>query len=166
MRLLGLGAALCLAAATAACSSGDTGSGGGWRVSGRHISIASAPTACRTPSPVLDTFSAKPTPEPGCSPPAKTTADSQATPQASSAPADWHAVHVEQQYHAGTAQWHPIYTTYTAPPGVGVYQPMVHATNQPMPTPFTTPTPQPLPSPSTPIVSTQPPVIAQPSSIP
>ena len=165
MRLLRAGAVvLCLATATAACSSGDTGSQGGWRVSGRHISVDSVALPCPTPAPVLDTFSATPTPRPGCSaPPAKNGSD--ASPEASAAPAGWQPVHTEQQYHAGVTQWHPIYTTYTAPPGTGVYQPMVNATNQPMPTPFSTPTPQQSQSPSTPIVSTQAPIIA-PSSIP
>lgn len=165
MRLLGLGAVLCVTAATVACSSGDTGSSGGWRVSGRHISVTGAASTCRTPAPVLDSFSATPTPQPGCSPPAQT-ADAAASPQASAAAAQWNPVHVEQQYHAGATQWHPIYTTYTAPPGVGIYQPMVHATNQPMPTPFTTPTPQPSHSPATPVVSTQAPVLVQPSAMP
>lgn len=166
MRLLRTGAAvLALATATAACSSGDTGSQGGWRVSGRHISVDSVAPPCPTPAPVLDTFSATPTPAPGCSaPPAKIAGDA-SSPEASARPEAWQPVHTEQQYHSGATQWHPIYTTYTAPPGTGIYQPMVNATNQPMPTPFSTPTPQPTHSPSTPIVSTSAPMIA-PSSIP
>lgn len=150
MRTLGFAAAaLCLAAATAACSgSGDTGSAGGWRVSGTHIRIVDAASVCRTPAPALDTFSSTPTPQPGCSPPAKASDTASAAPDAGTASAKWQPVHVEQQYHPGSTQWHPIYTTYTAPPGTGVYQPMVHATNQPMPTPLYTPTPTPLSTPS------------------
>jgi hypothetical protein len=166
MRLFRTGAAvLCLAAATAACSSGDTGSQGGWRVSGRHISIDSVAPPCPTPAPVLDTFSSTPTPQPGCSPPAQKMASDDSSPQASAAPASWQPVHTEREYHSGVTQWHPIYTTYTAPPGTGIYQPMVNATNQPMPTPFTTPTPQPLRTPSTPVVSTQAPMVV-PSATP
>jgi len=164
MRLLRAGAAvLALATATAACSSGDTGSQGGWRVSRRRISIEGAAPPCPTPAPVLDTFSSTPTPQPGCSAPPAKNAGGDSSPEPSAAPAGWQPVHTEAQYHSSTSQWHPIYTTYTAPPGTGIYQPMVSATNQPMPTPFSTPTPQ--PTPSTPVVSTQAPIIA-PSSVP
>jgi hypothetical protein len=157
MRIVRAGAAaLCLAAATAACSgSGDTGSAGGWRVSGTHVRSVLTQATCTTPAPVLDTFSKPPTPQPGCSPAAKSAGDADATPASSPAAAGWQSAHVEQQYHGDSAdsgdtatapqaqsQWHPIYSTYTAPPGTGIYQPMVHATNQPMPTPpFATPTP-------------------------
>jgi len=137
-------AALCLAAATAACSgSADTGSAGGWRVTG--VGLRSAVQECTTPAPALDTFSATPTPNPACSPAAKNAFAATAEPSPSDAPANWKAVHVQAQYHnaAGEPQWHTIYSTYTSPPGAGVYQPMVSATNQPMPTPpFSTPTPK------------------------
>lgn len=175
MRILRAGAAaLCLTAATAACSGSgsDTGSSGGWRVSGAHIKAERAAQPCRTPAPVLDTFSATPTPQPGCSPPAHAAGDASASPNASASPAKWQAVQVEQQYHSGSTQWKPIYTTYTAPPGTGVYQPMVHATNQPMPTPpAQTPTPTPLatlsPLPSnTPVATTPPAPPVVPSSTP
>lgn len=150
MRLLGVGiAALALCAATAACSgSGDTGSSGGWRVSGEHIRLIGASTPCKTPSPVLDTFESTPSPQPDCS--ASPGADyAQATANPSpSAPAKWQKPHTEDYGSATTQAWKPIYTTYTAPPGTGIYQPMVNATNQPMPTPFTTPTPPPPPTPS------------------
>lgn len=143
MRLLRAGvAALCLAAATAACSGSgnDTGSEGGWRVSGAHIRIVGEASRCSTPAPALDTFSATPTPQPGCSPPAQSAAQASAEPESSAAPHRWQSVHVEN-YHTGSSQWHPIYTTYTAPPGSGISAPLVHATNQPMPTPYVTPTP-------------------------
>lgn len=155
MRMVRAGAAaLCLAAATAACSGSgsDTGSAGGWRVSGTHIRTVLTQPACTTPAPVVDTFSKPPTPQPGCSSAPKNIGDADATPASSPAAAQWQSVHVERQYHGDSgdtaaaqqaqSQWHPIYTTYTAPPGTGIYQPMVHATNQPMPTPpFATPTP-------------------------
>lgn len=166
-------AALLLGAATAACSggSGDTGSAGGWRVSGAHIRAAQASQPCRTPSPVLDTFSATPSPQPGCSPSAAT--DAGTTPEPSpSAPGDgaWQKPHTEDYGSATSQAWHPIYTTYTAPPAVGIYQPMVQATDQPMPTPLTTPSPAPLPTatplPTEPPMPTQPPSFVQPSATP
>src|SRR5579884_2044955 len=147
MRFIGAAIlALLVVSVTAACSgSGDTGSTGGWRVSGAHIRIVGAQQPCRTPAPVLDTFSSTPSPEPNCTPnPALANASAAPTP---TPPIVWHPVHTED-YRSATQAWHPIYTTYTAPPGTGIYQSMVHATQQPMPTPFTTPTPTPPPTPS------------------
>lgn len=147
MRLLRVGiAALVTAAITAACSgSGDTGSSGGWRVSGEHTRLIGVAPPCRTPSPVLDTFESTPSPQPGCtSTPGPYGGQPSANP--SSAPVTWQRPHTEDYRSATTQAWHPIYTTYTAPPGTGIYQPMVNATEQPMPTPFTTPTPPPAPT--------------------
>lgn len=172
MRFLRVGiAALLLAAATAACSgSGDTGSSGGWRVSGAHIRTGGDSQPCRTPSPVLDTFSATPSPQPDCTPAAAGGMGASANPSPSApASAAWQKPHTEDYRSATSQAWHPIYTTYTAPPGTGVYQPMVHATEQPMPTPFTTPTPNlptATPLPTTPPMPTQPPSIVQPSATP
>jgi hypothetical protein len=146
MRFVGAGlVTLLLASPIAACSgSNDTGSNGGWRVSGSRIRIIGAQHPCRTPSPVLDTFSATPTPDPNCTP-APGVARASAAP--TSTPSQhWYGVHTEDYRSATRPAWHPIYTKYTAPPGTGIYQPMVHATQQPMPTPFTTPTPSPLPT--------------------
>lgn len=163
-------AALCLMAALTACSGSgnDTGSAGGWRVSGARIRTAHAQD-CRTPAPVVDTFSSTPSPQPGCSPKPSNGGDAGASPDASAAPAAWDRVHTED-YHSATSGWHPIYTTYTAPPASGVYQPLVHATNQPMPTPFNTPTPAPAvthtPLPTPPPMATQPPSFVQPSATP
>lgn len=171
MRFLHAGtAALVLAAATAACSgSGDTGSSGGWRVSGAHIRVMSASTDCRTPSPALDTFSSTPSPQPGCSP-AAGGGGTTANPSPSAPAATWRKPHTEDYRSATTQAWHPIYTTYTAPPGTGIYQPMIHATEQPMPTPFTTATPMPPPTtsplPTMAPVPTQAPAIVQPSATP
>lgn len=163
-------AALLLAAATAACSgSGDTGSGGGWRVSGAHIRPAGDSQPCRTPSPVLDTFSATPSPQPDCTPAAAGMGASANPSPSAPAAAAWQKPHTEDYRGATSQAWHPIYTTYTAPPGTGVYQPMVHATEQPMPTPFTTPTPNlptATPMPTAPPMPTQPPSIVQPSATP
>lgn len=140
-------AALFLAAATAACSSsGDTGSSGGWRVTGGNIRIAGAAHDCPTPAPVLDTFTGTPSPNPDCSPAPKSGASPAPDSQATAAPQTWQRVHTED-YHAASSGWHTIYTTYTAPPGTGVYQPLVNATEQPMPTPFDTPAPTPTPAP-------------------
>lgn len=170
MRLFRAGiAALFLAAAAAACSgSGETGSSGGWRVSGAHIRLAGEAKTCPTPAPVLDTFMATPSPQPGCTPAANADAQASAAPDTTASPRAWQKVHTED-YRSATAQaWHPIYTTYTAPPGTGIYQPMVNATGQPMPTPLDTPTPTPLqtptPLPAEPPVPTQPP--ASPSATP
>lgn len=150
MRIVRTGAAaLCLAAVTAACSNGDTGSAGGWRVTGTHISLSGAATACRTSSPVVDTFSATPTPQPGCSPSASLRVGAvEASPSPGAMqPQRWQAVRPVQQYRADNVQWKPIYSTYTAPPGTGIYQPMVQVTNQPMPTPFTSTAPLPTTAP-------------------
>lgn len=172
MRFLRAGtAALLLAAGTAACSgSGDTGSSGGWHVSGAHIRIIGAATNCRTPSPALDTFSSTPSPQPGCSPLPGSGAEPSPSPSAPSTVAKWQKPHTEDYRSATSQAWHPIYTTYTAPPGTGVYQPMVHATEQPMPTPFTTPSPAPLatatPLPTMAPVPTQAPALVQPSATP
>jgi hypothetical protein len=138
-----------LAAAFAlnACSgSGETGSNGGWRVSGAHIRIVGAQTTCPTPAPVLDTFSSTPSPNPDCTP-GPNAANASAAPTGTPAPV-WRPVHTEDYRSATQQNWRPIYTTYTAPPGTGIYQPMVHATEQPMPTPFNTPTPTPPPTPA------------------
>lgn len=164
-------AALLLGAATAACSnSGETGSSGGWHVSGAHIRIVGQAQQCQTPSPVLDTFSSTPSPGPQCSPAAGIGGKPSDAPSPSAAPAKWQQPHTEDYSSATTQGWHPIYTTYTAPPGSGIYQPMVHATEQPMPTPFTTPSPTPLATPtalaSPTLAPTQPPSFAQPSSTP
>jgi hypothetical protein len=163
---------LCAAAALAACSGSgnDSGSAGGWRVSGAHIRIASKAQDCRTPAPVLDTFSSTPTPQPGCAPsPGVAYAQASASASPSAAPQQWDRVHVEN-YRNATTGWRPIYTTYTAPPGTGVYQPMVHATNQPMPTPYATATPTPIPTPTAlptaqPVITTAP-AFVQPSATP
>ena len=167
-------AVLCAVSVLAACSGSgnDTGSGGGWRVSGAHIRVVSAASDCRTPAPVLDTFSSTPSPQPGCSPSvAADDGQPSASASPSAAPQQWDRVHVEDYRNAtASQQWKPIYTTYTAPPGTGVYQPMVHATNQPMPTPYATATPTPLPTPTllpTPerLEATTPPLV-QPSGTP
>lgn len=163
--------ALLVAGATAACSgSGDTGSSGGWHVSGAHIRIAGESKPCRTPSPVLDTFSSTPSPQPGCSPAVTSGIETSAGPSPQAHATAWQKPHTEDYRSATTQAWHPIYTTYTAPPGTGIYQPMVHATQQPMPTPFTTASPAPLrtstPLPTVPPMPTQPPPLVQPSATP
>jgi hypothetical protein len=153
-------AAFCGLALLCACtSSGDTGSAGGWRVSGGHIRISGDATACRTPAPAVDTFSATPTPQAGCSPQPALANGASPTPSSSASPQTWGAVHTvhTEDYSSATAQtqWKPIYTTYTAPPGTGIYQPMVHATNQPMPTPYASASPTPTVT-STPIPTARP----------
>jgi hypothetical protein len=147
--------ALCLAAATAACSSsGDTGSSGGWRVSAAHIRTISPALSCPTTAPVLDTFMSTPTPNPNCSTPPQHLAETP-TPQPSAAVvSQWHTINTQQYHRTSAQQWRPIYTTYTAPPGAGIDVQMVHATNQPMPTPYGTtttapPASTPLAAPST-----------------
>lgn len=164
-------AALLLAGATAACSgSGDTGSSGGWRVSGAHTRIIGASQACRTPSPAVDTFSSTPSPQPGCTPAVTGGMGASANPSPSApVTAAWQKPHTEDYRSATSQAWHPIYTTYTAPPA------MVRATPQPMPTPYTTPTPvmptsTPMPTltpmPTVAPLATQPPSFAQPSATP
>lgn len=162
MRVFRVGAAaLFLAAATAACNSGDTGAAGGWRVSGSHTAISGLAENCPTPDPVLDSFEHTPTPNPSCSPPATTTNhDESATgvePSPSPSAPSWKNPRVESFHHS--SGWTTIYTTYTAPPATDIYVPAVHATTQPMPTPFTTPTPQPTRTgPSVAPIATQAPV--------
>lgn len=159
---------LCLAATMAACSNHDTGSAGGWRVSGVHIRLSGTTQTCATAAPDVDTFSPTPTPQPGCTPAGTSRIADGATPAPSPSARTWENVHVEQQYHPDTTQWHPIYSTYTAPPGTGIYQPVVQATNQPMPTPFTTPTPQHTDAPLRTMApqATQAPELVQPSATP
>lgn len=148
MRLVRLGiAALFLAAATAACSgSGDTGSSGGWRVSGAHIRLPGTEHRCPTPAPVVDTFMGTPSPDPNCTPAPKSYLQTADDTQAAAAPQIWQKVHTEDG-RTTSSGWRTIYTTYTAPPQGAIYQPLVHATEQPMPTPFSTPTPTPTPTP-------------------
>jgi hypothetical protein len=167
MRLFRLWAVvLCLAAAMAACSgSGDTGSAGGWRVSAAHIRAVDPPVACPTSAPVLDTFMSTPTPNPNCSPtPAAVAATP--TPQPSVGEARWQDVKVQEYRSTATQDWKPIYTTYTAPPGTGVYVPLVHATSQPMPTPYGATMSAPPPSASPVAVPSAQPIYAVPSATP
>lgn len=140
-------AMLCIAAAATACSgSGNTGSAGGWRVSGAHIRIVGVKTTCRTPAPRVDTFFATPSPQPGCTPAAGSLAAATAAPDVTPTPV-WQPVHTDQTTTSGAGTgWRTVYTTYTPLPATGVYQPVVQASQQPMPTPFSTPTPTPVPT--------------------
>jgi|GEM_PF-5857800 len=153
-------AALIVLGAATACSSSGGGSSGGWRVSGARIRVPGNAPQCRTPAPALDSFSATPSPQPDCTsaPNLAQTQSPTPSPQASTS-GQWQNFHAQAYGETSTGAnaatappsgqgWHTIYTTYTAPPDNGVYAPMVQATQQPMPTPFTTPTPAPLPTPT------------------